>query len=113
MGTINLPADEVSEQCNLLDRHLIEIFVHDRAYLDASNPKTRIEAELEVISEVVLAPGSEETVAPTSPAMESALQKIAEGMRFELEVEGGQRLRCKLATILSDGKRFIFVNRKP
>lgn len=112
MAMINLPPDEISDHCSQIDRHLIDISTHDRSYLEASNPKGRIESELEVIPEVVLAPGQDEPATTTSPAMEAAMQRIAEGMWFELEGADRQRIRCKLATILNDGQRFIFVNRK-
>jgi hypothetical protein len=112
MGMINLPPDEISEHCGQIDRHLTDISAHDRAYLETTNPKARIDTELEIIPEVVLAPGEDDPSTSTSPAIEAAVQRVAEGMWFELETADRQRIRCKLATVLNDGKRFIFVNRK-
>jgi hypothetical protein len=112
MEMINLQADEIAEHAEKVLRHLTEISVHDRGYLEASTQQERVETGLEVIPEVVLAACPEESDAVVPPAADTLLQRIAEGTWFELTTTDGQRIRCKLATILGDGKRFIFVNRK-
>lgn len=112
MMMINLPAEEVAEQLRAVEHHLTEISAHDRAYLVDADSKTRIEESLEVIPEVILAPDSEDPIGTPDPAMENLLSRLAEGMWVELPGTNGERMRCKLATILNDGKRFVFVNRK-
>jgi len=112
MEMINLPPDEIAEHAEKVLRHLTEISIHDRAYLEASIPHERIEPELEVIPEVVLAAALDDPAEAPPAAAEALLQRIAEGTWFELTGADSQRIRCKLSTILNDGKRFIFVNRK-
>lgn len=111
MEMVNLPEDEIADHAENVLRHLTEISVHDRAYLEASNPQERIQTELEVIPEVVLAAGVDDVDEAPPPAAEALLLRIAERTWFELGPDT-PHIRCKLATILNDGKRFIFVNRK-
>lgn len=111
MEMVSLPEDEIADHAENVLRHLTEISMHDRAYLEASNPQERIQTELEVIPEVVLAAGVDDVDEAPPPAAEALLLRIAEGTWFELGPDT-PHIRCKLATILNDGKRFIFVNRK-
>ncbi len=114
MHMINLSNEEVDDLAAQVERHLKEISSHDRGYLEDRSPRTAIaELELEVIPEVRLTPAVAET-GTTSLSMEAAamVDKLAEGAWLELNNADNERVRCKLATILSDGSRFIFVNRK-
>ena len=69
--------------------------------------------ELEVIPEVVLTPVTNADTDQNLSAEATALvERLAEGSWVELCNSDSERIRCKLATILSDGHRYIFVNRK-
>ena len=113
MQLINLGSEEITELTTLVERHLREISAHDRAYLEDRNTSSRLELDLAVIPEVVLtsAPKEQDTTGIT-PDAEALVERLCEGSWLELLDTNAVRLRCKLATILSDGTRFIFVNRK-
>ena len=114
MEMINLATEEVDELAALLEKHLKEISAHDRGYLEDRSPRSEpSDPELEVIPEVILTPVTKDTTDIKLPAEASALvDKLAEGSWVELCNSDDERIRCKLATILSDGSRYIFVNRK-
>jgi hypothetical protein len=113
MTLINLTPEEITEYTNQVERHLKDISDHDRAYLQNQNSIQRTDLDLEVISEVVLAPHPQESSTELlSEAASALVGKLSEGSWVELGNTEGERLRCKLATILSEGSRFIFVNRK-
>lgn len=114
MRMINLPKEEADELASQIERHLKEISAHDRGYLEDRKPKPdRSDLELEVIPEVILTPVAPESASDNLSANASAMvDKLAEGSWVELCNGNNERIRCKLATILSDGSRFVFVNRK-
>jgi len=114
MDMINLPKEEADDLGALVERHLTEISAHDRGYLEDRTPGTNLSAiDLEVIPEVILTPvASTPTDLHLSTEAATLVDKLAEGSWVELYVAENERIRCKLATILSDGSRYIFVNRK-
>jgi Protein of unknown function (DUF1631) len=114
MDMINLPKEEVSELAAQVERHLTEISAHDRGYLEDRSPRSDPSAlGLEVIPEVILTPVA---TAPAdnnlSTEASTLIGKLAEGSWVELCNSDNERIRCKLATILSDGFRYVFVNRR-
>ena len=114
MDMINLPKEEVDELAAHVELHLTEISAHDRGYLEDRSPRLNpSELELEVIPEVILTPV---TTVPTDQSLSAEaltlINRLAEGSWVELCNSDNERIRCKLATILSDGLRYIFVNRK-
>ena len=111
---INLPKEEVDELAAQVERHLTEISAHDRGYLEDRSPRSNpSELELEVIPEVILTPV---TTVPADQSLSAEaltlINRLSEGSWVELCNSGNERIRCKLATILSDGLRYVFVNRK-
>jgi len=114
MHMINLSTEEVDELAAKVERHLKEISAHDRGYLEDRTPRSDLsELALEVIPEVRLTPPAAEPPTHSLSAEASVMvDKLAEGSWLELSNIDNERIRCKLATILSDGSRFIFVNRK-
>lgn len=114
MDMINLATEEIDELAALLERHLQEISAHDRGYLEDRSPRTEpSRLELEIVPEVILTPVAPDSANHNLSAEASAIvDKLAEGSWVELCNSDNERIRCKLATILSDGSRYIFVNRK-
>ena len=115
MGLINQADDETAEAIGQLEEHLKEISEHDRAFLtDDEAPAPLSEEETEVIKEVKLA----EPVEPDDPALIpepeylERIDTLSEGTWVELKLEDGESVRCKLATIVGAGQRYIFVNRR-
>jgi len=113
MELLNLPEEEISDLVQQVDRHLSEISRHDRGYLEDVGDRMPVEDPREIIREIVLAPEAVETSEPPiSPEAEARAARLAEGSWVELTGTDGAKTRCRLATILGDGQRFIFVNRK-
>ena len=118
MRLINVADDEIDETIRSLQLHLAEISEHDRSYLqdDCEPPPPNQEEEREVIKEVKLAePIIEEAVDTLpEPAQLDAVDNLSEGAWLELGDDDADEepLRCKLATIVGSGTRFVFVNRR-
>jgi hypothetical protein len=73
-------------------------------------------ADYEVMEEIVLtAPVENLDAGITVPPEPKYLEQIAhlkEGVWVEITQDDGERLRCKLATIVEPGPRYVFVNRR-
>ncbi|MEZ5597719.1 MAG: DUF1631 domain-containing protein [Pseudomonadales bacterium] len=113
MRHINLPDEEIAELESVIRTHLVEISGHDRSYLVDQENVARENVDLEAIPEVVLAPAGEDSAVPLlTVEEETEMARLTEGRWVELPAAGDQRVRCKLAAILEEGGRFVFVNRK-
>ena len=113
MHLINLPDDECSEALADLESHLKDISEHDRAFLGDEEPPAPIETLVEV-PEVKLAevPPPEPVGETVEPIHLATVDGLAEGRWVELMHDDQEKIRCKLATILNGGQRFVFVNRR-
>ncbi len=117
MQGINLPNDDIESALSALDAHLAEISRHDRAFLEHDAPPTLLAKDevREVIKEVQLAEPLEEApiVEETAGAIDTtAVDGLHEGRWLEFTSGSNDPVRCKLATVIGGGNRFIFVNRR-
>ena len=115
MNAINLTAEQCAEHHDRIYAHLHEISSHDRSYLE-DDEVPEIEEHYEVMEEIVLTAPDEVLDSPdTIPPEPEFLEKIKllkVGVWVELLQDDGDRLRCKLATIVEPGPRYVFVNRR-
>ncbi|MEZ5550218.1 MAG: DUF1631 domain-containing protein [Pseudomonadales bacterium] len=119
MEDISLPGNEAEEQARAIAQHLEMISTNDRAFLEDdshSDQREALDAGMEVMEEIVLtAPTELEDLpepVPAEPEYLSQIEKLKEGSWVEFRQDDGEILRCKLATIIEPGGRYIFVNRR-
>ncbi len=116
MRLINMPDEDISEAVQALRSHLQDISEHDRAFLVQDAPRLGViqEEEREVIKEVQLAEVVEDRPVDVLPEPQSlqAVDNLSEGSWVELRSNGSEPMRCKLATIVGNGSRYVFVNRR-
>ncbi len=116
MLLINTPDEDISDALQSLRAHLGEISEHDRAFLIQDAPRSGVdqEEEREVIKEVQLAEVVEEHPVEVLPEPQhlQVVDKLSEGSWVEIRSKGSDPLRCKLATIVGNGNRYVFVNRR-
>jgi hypothetical protein len=115
MSAIKMPSEQSAERHDRIYAHLHEISSHDRSFLEDDEPP-EIEQKLEVMEEIVLTAPEEELdpvdTVPPEPQYLEQISRLNVGVWVELTQEDGERLRCKLATIVEPGPRYIFVNRR-
>lgn len=115
MNAIKMPAEQSAEHHDRIYAHFHEISSHDRSFLEEDEPPAP-EQKLEIMEEIVLTAPDEELdpvdTVPPEPEYLEQISKLNIGVWVELTQEDGERLRCKLATIVEPGPRYVFVNRR-
>ncbi len=115
MSAINLTPEQATEHHDRIYSHLHEVSSHDRSYLE-DDEVPELDQNYEVMEEIVLTAPDETQDAPdTVPPEPEFLEKINRlrvGVWVELLQDDGERLRCKLATVVEPGPRYVFVNRR-
>ncbi len=115
MALIPLPEAEQNRWCDVILHQLQSVSDSDRAYLE-DDLAERPAASFPELDEIVLAAPQEVTddyqgEAP-EPAFLAKINQLREGSWVELQQDGAEPLRCKLATIVKPGDRYVFVNRR-
>jgi hypothetical protein len=91
-----------------------EINASDRAFLEDDRPVHDL-PDLPVMEEIVLSSPDDRIVLEDpepEPDMVREINRLTEGVWVEMATEHGERMRCKLTTIVQPGNRYIFVNRR-
>jgi len=107
----------------MLKERIHEIHEADRAFLQddvgddraAGSPRESEWSDLPVMEEIVLASPDDRAAIDDpepEPDMVREIHRLTEGVWVEMTGENGERFRCKLATIVQPGNRYIFVNRR-
>jgi hypothetical protein len=115
ISLIQLPDTEQQQWLATIDQHLEQVSSSDRAFLEDDEPAPAPDRfpEMEAI---VLAPPHEVTDSYDGEAPEPAfldkINRLSEGTWVEIRQQDGELLRCKLATIVKPGDRYVFVNRR-
>lgn len=112
---VSLPESEIAAQLDVLERCLRTIAEGDRAFLEEDRPEPQDLTSLPFMDEIVLAtPDDRVALADPDPEPEMVreINRLAEGVWVEMNNDSGERIRCKLATIIQPGNRYIFVNRR-
>lgn len=115
MELIQLPDSDQDHWCTVIGEQVAEVSRNDRLFLEDDDVPRSVEAFPEM-EEIVLAPPHEVTdnyqgEAP-APAFVEKINRLTEGTWVEIQQEDGSILRCKLATIVRPGDRYVFVNRR-
>ena len=113
MDQIAVSANERQAYLGCINEHVEQVAKHDRAYLEDDIEPVE-DASFQELEEIVLtAPddSSSESV-PPEPKFLDQILALSEGVWVELEKSPGERIRCKLATIVQPGDLYIFVNRR-
>ena len=113
MDQIAVSANERHAYLGCIKKHLEQVAKHDRAYLEDDIEPVENESFQELEEIVLTAPddSSFETTPPEPKYLDQILA-LSEGVWVELEKSPGERIRCKLATIVQPGDLYIFVNRR-
>jgi len=115
MHDIQLPEGTAQELIDDLNEQLTAVSRNDRAYLEDDAPAPD-NADFEQLEEIVLtAPVVDEPPAgePTpEPEFLERIRALSEGVWVEMREEDGNLMRCKLATVVEPGSRYVFVNRR-
>jgi len=115
MSSIELPQESCTAHYDRIYSHLQEISAHDRSYLE-DDEVPEVAPDYEVMEEIVLTAPSEDLDAgikvPPEPKYLEQIAHLKEGVWVEITQDSGESLRCKLATIVEPGPRYIFVNRR-
>jgi hypothetical protein len=114
MDLIQLPESERNRWLETIDAQLQEVSGNDRSFLEDDEATRGVEPFPEM-EEIVLAAPHEVTdnyqgEAP-APDFVEKINSLSEGAWVEIHQEQGV-LRCKLATIVKPGDRYVFVNRR-
>jgi hypothetical protein len=119
MMLVNLPDSDIEGHLTTLHARIREIADADQAFLqeDAGNPDAREHdlPDLSMMEEIVLASPEDRAAIEDpepEPEMVREINLLTEGVWVEMTGETGERIRCKLATIVQPGNRYIFVNRR-
>ena len=117
MGTINLADAARGEQIESLKHQLEQASQHDRAYLEEARPENEVFAQdFEELEEVVLTescePSEDSLSATPEPKFLDQIKSLPEGTWVEMTQEDGTPLRCRLATVVQPGHRYVFVNQR-
>jgi hypothetical protein len=115
MKLIELAQTEQEVWCTQIREQLEEVSSNDRSYLE-DDDVPRLSERFEAMEEIVLAAPHEVTdnfqgEAP-APDFVEKINRLSEGSWVELQQGSDQVLRCKLATIVKPGDRYVFVNRR-
>jgi len=115
MNDIQLPEATVQEWVDDLNEQLTAVSRNDRAYLEDDAPAPE-NADFEQLEEIVLtAPLSDEPPAGEpmpEPEFLERIRALSEGVWVEMREADGSLIRCKLATVVEPGSRYVFVNRR-
>jgi hypothetical protein len=118
LSLVNIIGTEAEALIEPIQSALEEISRYDRGFLDDEVLATeRDDSNRTVMEEIILtAPGeaAEQDLPEVEPEPEmvAKINKVTEGVWVEFAQEDGEKLRCKLATIVQPGNRYIFVNRR-
>jgi hypothetical protein len=115
MSLIRLSDSDQDRWCDLIQEQLDEVSRNDRAFLE-DDEMARSPDVFPEMAEIVLAAPHEVTdsyqgTAP-APAFLEKINRLTEGSWVEIHHSGDSVLRCKLATIVRPGDRYVFVNRR-
>ena len=116
MALIQAPDTEIDHWRTVIRTQLEEVSRTDRAYLEDDEAPRATEAFPEM-EEIVLAAPQEVTdsfegEAP-APDFVDKINRLSEGTWVEIHQEArDEPIRCKLATIVKPGDRYVFVNRR-
>ncbi|HEX7036949.1 MAG TPA: DUF1631 domain-containing protein [Pseudomonadales bacterium] len=115
MALIQLPDSDQDHWCTVIGEQIAEVSRNDRMFLEDDDVPRSVDAFPEM-EEIVLAAPHEVTdsyqgEAP-APAFVEKINRLTEGTWVEIHQEGESVLRCKLATIVRPGDRYVFVNRR-
>ncbi|MEQ8861420.1 MAG: DUF1631 domain-containing protein [Pseudomonadales bacterium] len=116
MASIELAEAELAHWRELLAEQISEVSRNDRAFLEDDDAAHGAEVFPEM-EEIVLAAPHEVTDsyqgAAPAPDFVEKINRLSEGSWVEIQqAEGSAVLRCKLATIVRPGDRYVFVNRR-
>ena len=119
MTDISLADGEADGQIDTIQTHLAAISKNDRAFLEEDTPAdagASFETPVHVMEEIVLTTPTEiaepAVATPAEPEFLTQIEKLREGSWVEFRQDDGEIQRCKLATIIEPGGRYIFVNRR-
>ena len=115
MQLIQIADGEQQNWLTVIGAQLNEMSQSDRLYLE-DDDSNRVSDAFDEMEEIVLAAPHEVTDnyqgdAP-EPDFVEKINKLAEGCWVEIRKVDGEDIRCKLATIVRPGDRYIFVNRR-
>ncbi|MEQ8483606.1 MAG: DUF1631 domain-containing protein [Pseudomonadales bacterium] len=115
MTLIQVADTERSQWLTVIRDQLCEVSSNDRAYLEDDALPVVAEHFTE-LEEIVLAAPQEVTDSyqgpPAEPAFVDKINRLTEGTWVELKQDAGTVVRCKLATIVRPGDRYVFINRR-
>ena len=120
LSLVNITGQEADALIEPIRESLEDISRYDRGFLDddlQAQPEFDDERR-PVMEEIVLtAPGEKQDAdeladVEPEPEMVAQINKVTEGVWVEFTHDNGEKLRCKLATIVQPGNRYIFVNRR-
>lgn len=115
MNLIQLSATEQENWCDMIRRQLQGVSENDRSYLE-DDDVPRLSEQYQEMEEIVLAAPHEvsDNYAGEAPAPDfvEKINRLSEGSWVEITQADDQVLRCKLATIVKPGDRYVFVNRR-
>jgi len=115
MHQIQITDKEGESLLATVQKHLEIVATYDSEFLDDDDIPS-IDEGFEEMAEVALTTPQEAPVADDSvsvtPESVAKIKLVSEGVWIELTDEKGEAIRCKLATIIEPGERYIFVNRR-
>jgi len=115
MNLIQLAETEQENWCDVIRRQLESVSDNDRSYLE-DDDVPRLGEQYDAMEEIVLAAPHEvsDNYAGETPAPDfvDKINRLSEGSWVEITQDDDQVLRCKLATIVKPGDRYVFVNRR-
>ncbi len=115
MHQIQITDTEGESLLSTVQKHLELVATYDSEFLD-DDDLPRIDEDFEEMPEVTLttpqeAPVADDSITATPESIEK-IKQLSEGVWVEVTTEEGETIRCKLATIIEPGQRYIFVNRR-
>jgi uncharacterized protein YheU (UPF0270 family) len=114
MLLVSTDDSDIEAQLSTLRARIREINDSDRSFLQDDTREHAL-PDLPLMEEIVLAsPDDRAALEDPDPAPEMVreINRLTEGVWVEMTGENRERLRCKLATIVQPGNRYIFVNRR-
>jgi hypothetical protein len=114
MLLISLSDADTEAVLEMVRGRIEEINASDRAFLEDDRPVHDL-PDLPVMEEIVLSSPDDRIVLEDpepEPDMVREINRLTEGVWVEMATEHGERMRCKLTTIVQPGNRYIFVNRR-
>jgi hypothetical protein len=111
MTEVGIPQDENEAFNTWLSVHLTQMSNNDRAYLDVDGHE-ELETPTAIVEEIVLSSIKETPRLELSSKIGKEIKAITEGSWVEIQEEGQDPLRCKLATVTQPGDNYVFVNKR-